>query len=368
MPTKIQELNEFGQSAWLDNISRDLLDSGRLKKIIDSGIVGVTSNPSIFNKAISKTSDYDKAIVKLAAEGRSTFEIYDELTVKDVRDAADLFKGIYVNTQRKDGYVSLEVSPKLAHSTEATVEEAMRLHEKVNRENLMIKVPATKEGIPAIKQLISDGINVNATLMFSVQQYIDVATAYIEGIKKAASRGRTLGKIASVASVFISRIDSLIDKTLDGSNKDEAKGLKGRAAVANTKLIYQAFQKIFTGADFKQLEEKGARIQRPLWASTSTKDPAYSDIKYVTELIGKNTVNTLPDATYEAFLDHGEVKDVVTLDIVGAEKDISNLKDVGIDINEVCAELLTKGVAAFEKDFDSLISSIEQKKLQLGGK
>jgi len=374
MTTKLHDLNEYGQSPWLDNISREHLDSGKMKNMIEAGIVGVTSNPSIFNKAISKTSDYDKAIVKLAGEGRPTFEIYDDLTIKDVQDAADMFKDVYTATKGRDGYISLEVSPRIAYSTSATIDEAMRLFEKVNRENLMIKVPATKEGIAAIKDLTAECINVNATLIFSVQQYVGVARAYLEGMKKCSLKGHSADKTASVASVFVSRIDTMTDKLLDEliSKKPDRKvvleGLKGKAAVANSKMIYQEYIKLFGGADWKELEAKGAKPQRVLWASTSTKNPAYSDIKYAAELIGKDTVNTLPDVTYEAFIDHGVVTEAITKDVESAAKVISDLKANGIDINDICEKLLREGVDAFIKDFEQLLSAIEQRKQQLSKK
>lgn len=371
MPTKIHELNEFGQSVWLDNISRHHLKSGKLKEMIRSGISGITSNPSIFNKSISETSDYDGMISKLVGDGRSAFDIYDELTIRDVQDAADLFREVYEFTDKRDGYISLEVSPKLAYKTAETVSEARRLFGKVNRKNLLIKVPATEQGIPAIRKLISDGINVNATLIFSIAQYNEVANAYIAGLRDFVSKGGDPQGIASVASVFISRTDTCVDKILDDiiskekSKKADLEKIKGKAAVAYTKLIYKEYDRIFKGREFDVLKLKGARPQRALWASTSTKNPSYSDIKYVVELIGKDTVNTLPDPTYYAFMDHGIIKEAIKVDLEGAKKALSDLKRSGIDVDKVCEQLLKDGVDSFEKAFDSLLSSIEQKKLQL---
>lgn len=359
----IQELKKFGQSIWFDNINRRMLDSGELKKMIGLGLLGMTSNPTIFDKAISGGSDYDATIQKLGK--RPVFEIYDELTVKDVQDAADNFRPVFDKTEGLDGYVSLEVNPKLANKTKESIDEALRLYKKVARPNVLFKIPSTKEGFPAIKTLISKGLNVNITLIFSIEQYINTAKAFIEGLKEFRKSGGDVKKVASVASVFVSRIDGLTDKLID--EKLEAKpdpkleALKGKAAVANSKLIYQEYLKIFSSPDWKELAKAGARVQRVLWASTSTKNPAYSDVKYVAELIGEDTVNTVPDNTWAAFLDHGRPKEVVSAGISEAKQVISDLKKYGIDINDVCAKLLTDGVVAFEKSFDSLLKSIEKK-------
>ncbi|MCX5726201.1 MAG: transaldolase [Candidatus Saganbacteria bacterium] len=371
MSNRVKELDNFGQSIWLDNINRKLFSSGELKKLIDMGLLGMTSNPTIFDNAISKSDDYDSDILELSRQGKSTFEIYDELTVRDIKHAADMLLHVYNRTNGLDGYVSLEVNPKLAGNSEETIKEIKRLHRKVGRRNLMFKVPATKEGFPVIEQMISEGININATLLFSVSQYENTANAYIEGLKDL--KGRSLKDVASVASVFISRIDTAVDKKLDELLSEETdegkrtklKSLKGKAAVANTKLMYQKFEKIFNSAEFKKLAEKGARTQRPLWASTSTKNPEYSDIKYVTELIGKNTVNTLPDNTLYSFLDHGKIKEAIASDIEGAKKVIGGLKSFGIDIDDVCGKLLLDGVSAFVRSFDSLLSSIGEKASRL---
>jgi len=354
----LRQLADFGQSIWLDNINRTMLTDGRLKELVNLGLRGMTSNPSIFDKAISKSDVYDEHIAALAKAEKGTFEIYDELTVKDIQDAADIFKPVYDETGGLDGYVSLEINPQLAHKTDETITEGRRLHAKVDRVNLMLKVPATTEGFPAIEEFSASGINVNATLIFSLQQYIDTANAYIRGIKRFIDSGGDASMVRSVASVFVSRVDSAVDKMLD---EKAIPNLKGKAAVSNCAMIYKKFLEAFSSEEFKKLRAGGANKQRPLWASTSTKNPAYSNIKYVEELIARNTVNTLPDATFEAVLNHGAVKEALTSDASAAEDTILDLVKAGIDINEVCNKLLSDGVDAFEKSFLSLLSSLEQK-------
>lgn len=361
--TTIERLNEFGQSAWLDNISRSMIESGRLKEIIELGLRGMTSNPSIFDKAIRLSNDYDAKIEELRSVNKSTFEIYDELTVKDVYDAADIFKPVYKATKGLDGYVSLEVNPKLAFKKEETVEEAKRLFEKVARPNVMFKIPATEAGYGAIEALLAEGINVNATLIFSLEQYRMTAHSFVRGIERFLQKEGDLSRVHSVASVFVSRIDTFADNLI-GEN-EALKSLKGKAAVANSSLIFKEYMKIFNSTDFKRLKERGANAQRVLWASTSTKNPAYSDIKYVTELIGKNTVNTLPENTFNAFLDHGIIEEALGQDASGAERVLGTLKDSSIDIKEICNKLLKDGVVAFEKSYDLLLNSIEEKALNL---
>lgn len=363
--TTIRELAELGQSIWLDNINRSMIEGGQLSKMIGQGLLGMTSNPTIFEKAISNSADYDEKIEELCRKGGSTFDIYDDLTIKDIQDAADMFLPVYQSTNSLDGYVSLEINPKLAYKTQETIEEGKRLYEKVNRPNVMFKVPATNEGFGAIEELLSCGINVNATLIFSLQQYIDTVQAYIDGIKRFVKSGGDASKVRSVASVFISRTDTAVDNMLEslikkvsGPEEEKLKSLMGKAAVANTRLIYERFLDIFSSPEFKKLASKGANIQRALWGSTSTKNPAYSDIKYVTELIGKDTVNTVPMNTFEAFMDHGRPKEVLSDDVSRAEDIILALREVGIDINEVCTKLLREGVIAFENSFISLLQTI----------
>lgn len=367
--TTIEKLGEFGQSVWLDNISRSLIESGRLNEMIGLGLRGVTSNPTIFDKAIRLSSDYDEKIGELYRGGKSTFEIYDNLTIRDVQTAADIFKPVYEKTGGLDGYISLEVNPQLAFKTEKTIEEGKRLYKKVNRPNVMFKVPSTEAGFQAIEELLACGININITLIFSVEQYINTARAFLEGMRRLSQKEDDLSRVRSVASVFVSRLDTTTDKILDGQlakeqdevAKNKLQSLKGKAAVANAKLIFHKYLEIFSSGEFKPLEEKGANLQRVLWGSTSTKNPNYSDIKYVSELIARNTVNTMPEHTLEAFLDHGVVREAITADIKEAQDIIENLKGLGIDINSICAKLLQEGVMAFEKSFESLLNSIEEK-------
>jgi len=365
MKNRIEELNRFGQSIWLDNISRSLIDSGKISELIDVGLRGMTSNPTIFEKSISTSVDYNEAISDLCRSGKNTFEIYDELTVKDIQDAADAFRPVFEETKGLDGYVSLEINPKLAYNVEETVKEGERLYKKVNRPNLMLKVPATKEGLKAVEELIASGININATLIFFVEQYIATANAYIKGIKRLAGNGGDLSKVRSVASVFISRTDTAADKILEEKKGPEQ--LKGKAAVANTQIIYSKYREIFSNAEFKTLETSGAHPQRALWASTSTKNSAYSDIKYVAELIAKDTVNTVPPNTFEAFLDHGIVEEAFTGEIEEPVRVVAALKDLGIDVDAICEKLLQDGVVAFEKSFDSLLNSISEKSKEFCG-
>lgn len=358
--SSIQELNTFGQSVWLDNINRSMIKTGKLKQMIELGLCGMTSNPTIFDKAISSGTDYDEKILELCEAGKSTFEIYDDLTVRDVQDAADIFLPVYKESNGMDGYVSLEINPRLAYKTEETIKEAKRLYQKVNRPNVMFKVPVTSQGFSAIEELVALGININSTLIFSLEQYINTANAYIRGIKRLLQNKGDVSRIRSVASVFVSRIDTSVDNLL--KEKPTFASLKGKAAVSNSGLIYKKYLEIFSSAEFKQIREKGGHLQRVLWGSTSTKNPDYSDIKYVSELIARNTVNTMPEQTFNAFLDHGKVKEALTADVSEAEKSIAGLKNLGIDINDVCARLLEEGVVAFEKSFDSLLDSIEKKK------
>lgn len=366
----LKELNAFGQSVWLDNINRAMINNGSLRKLIGLGLRGITSNPTIFNKAISQSSDYDKEILELSNLDKSTFEIYDWLTIKDIREASRFFEGVYKETDCLDGYVSLEVNPELAFDMEGTIKEALQLNKKVNRPNVMFKIPATKEGCKAVEELIALGLNINLTLIFSVEQYVDAVQAYLRGMKRLLESNGDVKKTHSVASVFVSRIDTAIDNLLERmirEEKDEKRimqlsCLKGKAAVSNSKLIYKKFLEIFGSDEFKLLKNKGVSSQRALWASTSTKNPAYSDIKYVTELIAKDTINTMPEDTFEAFLDHGFIKEALTYDTQEAAAIIDNLNNIGIKIDEICDKLLQDGLAAFRKSFESLLCSIEEKR------
>jgi transaldolase len=371
--TKMHELAELGQSLWLDNMSRSMIEHGKLKNLIDQGLRGQTSNPTIFKQAISQSTDYDDKIVALTESGKKTFDVYDELTVRDVRDACDLFKGVYQSTGGLDGYVSLEINPHLANTYEAQRDEGLRLWQKVGRPNLMIKVPGTKQGCRVVSDLLAQGVNVNVTLIFSAEQYQDVAWAYLNGMKQLSGETKDLSKVRSVASVFISRIDAAVDKMIDEKIaadtdrglKTKLESLKGRAAVANSEIIFHKYGQIFSSPDFKTLEAAGAHTQRVLWASTGTKNPKYSDVKYVTELIAKPTVNTLPDKTLEAFLDHGVVKMAMPGDVASAQKIIQDLRAQGIDVGVVCLKLLDEGLVAFDQSFDELTSSIEEKAKRL---
>lgn len=372
--TSIQELSAFGQSAWVDNISRPMIKSGRLNEMIALGLRGMTSNPTIFDKVITSGTDYDDKILELSKAGKSTFEIYDELTIRDIQDAADIFFPVYEESSGVDGYVSLEINPRLAYKTDETIKEGIRLFEKVRRPNVMFKVPAAFEGFKAIEELLSYGINVNSTLLFSSEQYVKTARAYIAGVRKFMEKGHFPGNLYSVASVFVSRIDTLVDTLLeekasgekDAQLKEKISSLKSKAAVANSKFIYHKYNEIFSSDEFKALKEKGANPQRVLWGSTSTKNPEYSDIKYVSELIAKDTVNTMPENTFNAFLDHGLVKEAFTLDDSSARKGIDELEAAGIDIKSVCNNLFKDGVKVFENSFNSLLESLEAKVKVLG--
>jgi transaldolase len=363
--TTLHKLAENGQSVWLDYISRSLIDTGKLKGMIDLGVGGLTSNPSIFDKAISNSRDYDDHIQELHKTHRSTFEIYDDLTIKDIQDAADIFKPVYENTDGIDGFVSLEINPELSYNIEETITEGRRLFQKVDRSNLLLKVPATESGFKAIENLLAQGINVNVTLIFSQQQYYDTTKAYIKGLKKFIANNGDASRLSSVASVFVSRVDTLTDKLLEEKGIKELDALKGRAAVANAHLIYNKYQEIFSGPEFKELHKKDARVQRLLWGSTSTKNPAYSDIKYVAELIGENTINTIPEKTLYAFLDHGIVKRSLGTEIDQYQETLNTLKTHGIDIDLVCKKLLDDGVIAFQRSFASLIDAISNKAKKL---
>ncbi|MCP4964797.1 MAG: transaldolase [bacterium] len=361
---KLHELQSKGQSIWLDFIRRDMLESGELKDMVADGIRGLTSNPTIFQKAIGGSADYDGAIRDALAANPALGpkDVYETLAVRDIQDAADALHPVYDDSAATDGYVSLEVSPLLAADTEGTIAEAHRLWALVARPNLMIKVPATPQGIPAIEELIAAGINVNATLMFSMADYEAVAQAYVRGVRRADNPAR----IASVASFFVSRVDTTVDTALEVIGTDAALNQRGKAAVANAKLAYDRYLEIFAGPDFADQVERGAQPQRVLWASTGVKNPAYSDVLYVEPLIGPATVNTMPPATIDAFLDHGDAANAALTDAVDvARSDIASLADLGVDLDAITQQLQDDGVRSFADSFDDLLATVAKKIDQL---
>lgn len=364
---RLKELLAQGQSVWLDYIRRNLIRSGELKQLVEEdGIRGVTSNPTIFEKAIGGSTDYDAALRALLAKNPNTppGRLYEPLAIQDIQEAADVLRPVYDETEGADGYVSFEVSPHLAHDTEATISEAKRLKAAVDRPNVMIKVPATPQGIPAIEELIAAGVNVNVTLMFSLRHYEAVAGAYVRGLERGADPAR----VASVASFFVSRVDTMVDRALQSLGTPEARALLGKIAVANSKLVYRRFREIFHGEGFLALKQRGARAQRPLWASTGTKNPEYSDVLYVETLIGPETVNTMPMDTLKAFKDHGRVPGpTVTQDVHEAEAALARLESLGIRLEEIAEKLQQDGVAAFAASFDELMAALEKKRISILG-
>jgi transaldolase len=366
--SKLEELANLGQSIWLDYIQRSLITSGELKDLVDQGLRGVTSNPSIFDKAIAGSTDYDTELKQLIESDKSIHEIYESLALADIAMAADVLAPVYAATQGRDGFVSLEVNPDLAHDTQKTIDEAKQLFERLNRPNVMIKVPATPAGLPAITELISAGVNVNVTLIFGLDNYKAVAGAYLDGLEKLAQSGPSvsggckLDKVGSVASFFVSRVDTAVDRALEKAGNT---ALQGKIAIANSKIAYEEYRRIFSGPRWESLAVKGARAQRVLWASTSTKNPAYPENLYVDELIGPNTVNTLPPATLKSFTDHGIVSETLTKDVEFARKEIDQLAELGIDLKQITRQLQDEGVAAFAKSFASLITGIKEKREKL---
>ncbi len=359
----MQELADAGQSVWLDYIRRDLMSSGELGEMIRSGLRGMTSNPSIFESAIGGSDLYDSAIAEILGgdDTASSLDIYERLAFDDIRAACEVFRGVHDTTDGTDGFVSLEVAPGLANDTAGTVSEARRLWGAVSRPNLMIKVPATPAGIPAIEALIADGINVNVTLIFSLRHYDDVAQAFLRGLDRCAAPG----SVASVASLFISRIDAAVDTMLESIGTPEATALLGRVAVANTKAVYRRAGELF-GEEFEAAWGRGVAPQRPLWASTGTKNPSYSDVKYVEELVGPGTVNTMPPKTLAAFEDHGTiVPGIVSADLDRVDADLEALARVGIDLDAVCQDLQDRGVVAFSDAFDGLLGAIDEKRRRI---
>ncbi|MGJ5628383.1 transaldolase [Nostoc sp. CALU 1950] len=367
------EIKQYGQSIWMDNLTRDIIQSGELKDLVENqGISGITSNPAIFEKAIAGNVIYDADIEAGVRAGLPTYKIYESLVFKDIRNACDILRPVYEASDRLDGYVSIEVPPTIAHDTEATITEARRYFQEIGRENLMIKIPGTEPGLPAVEQVIAEGMNVNITLLFSVESYINTALAYIRGLEKRVAEGKDISKIASVASFFLSRIDSNIDGKIDAKLKKgvddisvEAKlrAVKGKVAIANAKIAYQEYKKIIRSERWQDLAAKGATVQRLLWASTSTKDPNYRDVMYIEELIGHDTVNTVPPATIKACADHCNVSDRLETDLDNAYTLIENLKDpdINIDLDNVMDELLVDGIDKFIQPFQSLMNSLEDK-------
>ncbi len=370
MPEQLRELAAVGQSIWLDNIRRSMFASGELQRLIDRGLRGMTSNPTIFEKAIGSGSDYDEQLRTLIDE-REPLAVFEALAIRDIRSACDLFHRVWEETNGLDGYVSLEVPPNLAHDTQGTIDAARRLWAEVNRPNLMIKIPGTAEGMPAIEATIAAGINVNVTLLFSVDRYEAAANAYIAGLEQRAAKNEPIDRIASVASFFVSRIDTTIDKQLQAriDKGEPLEGLLGKAAIANTKLAYQRFRKLFGADRFAALAAKGAHVQRPLWASTSTKNPAYPDLMYVEQLIARDTVNTVPPNTLEGILDHGTVRpDAILDDLDGARAVIEALAKAQISLYDVTEELVAEGVKSFGDSFSAMLAAIQEKleKLRAG--
>ncbi len=372
----LKELQKYGQSVWHDYIRRkELLSGGLKKRIEEDGVLGVTSNPSIFEKAIAGSDDYDESISQYTQQGLEAAQIYEKLAVEDIQNATDIFRPVYEATEGRDGYVSLEVSPLLAHDTQGSIEEARRLFRTVDRPNVMIKIPGTKEGLPAIEQVLSEGINVNITLLFGIERYEEVARIYLKALEKRAAEGKPVDHVASVASVFVSRIDSLLDPQLEAKAKDaktpeeqkKLEGLIGKVAVANTKLIYQKFKEVFGDARFEALAQKGARVQRPLWASTSTKNPNYNDVLYVEELIGSDTVNTMPTNTMDAFRDHGKARATVEEGLDEARRVIAQFAEAGLDLRAVTQQLEDQGVKSFAEAFNKLLGSIKDEKTKFAG-
>ncbi|HYD52760.1 MAG TPA: transaldolase [Gemmatimonadaceae bacterium] len=369
---RLQRLHDAGQSIWLDFIDRGLLQGGELaRRIREDALTGMTSNPTIFEKALAEGHAYDAQL--RAAEETDAHALFELVAATDVRDACDAFRGVYDATGAVDGYVSLEVSPGAAHDADATVAEARRLWAAVDRPNLMIKVPGTDAGLPAVRRLIAEGINVNITLLFAVEAHRKVIEAYMAGLEDRAAAGHPIDRIASVASFFVSRVDSEIDKRLGvlaaaatGAERTRIEALQGKAAIANAKLAYRLFQREFASPRWQALAARGARVQRPLWASTSTKNPTYRDVIYVEELIGPDTVNTMPPQTLEAFRDHGETARTVDQGVEGAEQAIADLAAVGISIDEVTDKLLAEGLASFQKSYDALIGGLAGKARELG--
>jgi transaldolase len=363
-------LQKYGQSVWLDFIRRNIILNGDLQTLIDQdGLRGITSNPSIFEKAIAGSNDYTDLLTQLGKQGLPTGDIYERIVVRDIQDSADKLLPVYKSTNRRDGYVSLEVSPTLARDTQGTIEEARRLWKAVNRPNIMIKVPGTPEGVEPVRRLTGEGLNINITLLFAQEAYIAVAEAYLDGLEAALKAGKDISGIASVASFFVSRIDSLVDSNIDehlktdkGSDAQLLESLRGKVAIANAKQAYRYYQKMIESPRWKALAAKGAQTQRLLWASTSTKNPKYRDVLYIEELIGPDTVNTIPPATMNAFRDHGVLRRTLDTDLAAADKTMSDLEKAGISMKQVTGKLLDDAIKLFDDAFTQLLQAVDQKR------
>jgi transaldolase / glucose-6-phosphate isomerase len=362
----LRGLLEYGQSPWMDYVRRDLLTSGALKKLIqEDGLMGMTSNPTIFEKAITGSKDYADILESPEAKELDAKGVYEKIAIRDVQDATDIFRPVYQQTKRRDGYVSLEVSPLLANDTQGTIAEARRLWKSVGRENVMIKVPGTVEGLPAIRQLLEEGLNINITLLFAQSFYEQVAEAFLSALESRAKKGQDISHIASVASFFVSRIDTLVDSQIDAKLKTETDAsrralltsLQGKIAIANARLTYRKYQELYGAPRWKALAAKGAQTQRLLWASTSTKNPKYRDVLYVEELIGADTIDTIPPATFDAFRDHGRLRPSLTENVEEAAKTMASLEKAGISMKEVTEKLVVDGVKLFANAFNQLLEA-----------
>ncbi|MDY6856958.1 MAG: transaldolase [Thermodesulfobacteriota bacterium] len=371
---RTMRLREFGQSLWLDNIQRSELMDGTLKRMIDEdGLSGLTSNPTIFMKSITQGKEYEGQIKELSLKGKKALEIYDIITTDDIKKACNIMMEVYNRTKGDDGFVSIELDPRIAYDAKESIKEAKMLFNVIDSPNLMVKVPGTKDGLPVIRELTSEGININVTLLFSPKQYEEVASAYIKGLEQRKKKGESLKNIRSVASFFVSRIDSKVDKRIDAlikeadscDRRDDLTKLRGKTAVKIVHIVYRKFKEMFLSPSFQYLIDKGGKIQRPLWASTGTKDSTYSDVKYVDSLIGPNTVNTLPPATIDAFRDHGVLKSSLEEDMEETSRIVEMVEAAGIDLEMIYDELLDEGVKAFEKSYNELIDAIEERRKKI---
>jgi len=366
MSNRLREIEALGQAIWIDNLNRELLDDGTLRELIEQdGISGVTSNPTIFEKGMGHSDRYDDAFREVAAETNDPQEVFERLALDDVREAADLLRPTFEATDGQDGYVSFELPASFAFDAQGSIDEAQRLRDLIDRDNVLIKLPGTAEGVEAFEELTARGVNVNMTLLFAVERYQEIADAFVRGLTRRAEAGEPVDRAASVASFFVSRVDTKVDAELERLGRED---LRGKAAIANARIAYAAFQKTFSGPAWERLSEAGANVQRPLWASTSTKNPDYPDTLYVDELIGPDTVNTMPDATIEATRDHGVAERTVDRDAEAAEQLISELREIGVDFDDIVSrQLVDEGVESFSKSYESLLETLERKAGELSG-